>query len=114
MVLSLVLKKEIDVRIICVEVSGKVPGWEDSKGGSTERVGSSGLWGDRHISKIESKVVSCHRYQEGSDFLTNAELLRMRMGHICRSGAEEEAPWPFLRLHQEGGGAEVRSEASEE
>lgn len=75
-----------------MEVPGKVPEWEDSKEGSTERVGSSGPWGDRHISKMGSKAVSCHRHQEGRDFLTNVELLRMRMGHVCRFGAEEEAP----------------------
>lgn len=39
-----------------MEVPGKVPGWEDSKGGSTGGGGSSGAWGDRHISKIGSKA----------------------------------------------------------
>lgn len=112
MALSLVLTKEIDVRTICVEVPGKVPGWEDSKGGSTERMGSSGPWGDRHISKIESKAVSCHRHQEGRDFLTNAELLRMRMGHVCQSGAEQEAPGALPEAPSGGrwGGSQIRSQ----
>lgn len=54
----------------------------DSKGGSAEGVGGSaqipGEMGT--LRRQEITRVSCHRNQEWSDFLSNAELLRMRLG----------------------------------
>lgn len=44
------------------------------------------------LRRQEITRVSCHRNQEWSDFLSNAELLKMRLGNVCQVAAEEEVP----------------------
>lgn len=81
-----------------------------SQGGKIAKEAAQRGWGDRHISKIGSKVGVLSQNQEGRHFLSNAELLRMRMGHVCRSGLRRR-PWALPEAPSGGrwGGSQIRS-----